>query len=79
MSGRARRSPAEEVGGDENDNLPTYSEDGNMMSFDFEVETVPILPPILHQVYMPAQVSQANDNHTFDNDEQEGRGRVEGM
>jgi hypothetical protein len=58
----ARRSPAEEVGGDENDNLSTYSVGGNMMSF--EVETVPILPPILHQVDMPAQ-SQANDNRTF--------------
>ena len=47
-----------------------------MMSF--EVEAVPILPPILHQVDMPAQ-SQANDNRTFVHDEQEGRGRVEGV
>ena len=67
ISGRARRSPAEEVGGDENDNLSTYSEDDNMMSF--EAETVPILPPILHQVNMRAQASQANDTRTFDHDD----------
>ena len=45
-----------------------------MMSF--EVETVPMLPPILHQVNMPAQASQANDNRTFENDQQEGMGRL---
>jgi hypothetical protein len=54
----------------------TICQDGNMMSF--EAETVPILPPILHQVNMPAQVSQANDNCTFDNDQQEAMSRLKG-